>query len=205
MAAVKLQFAKARELEQWLTERCAAGGSQRPARRTWRPANTAAGSRSSSPSDARAAIAKGQLAVVLGIEEASLFGCKVGTCTPQTVQAALEEYQALGVRHIFPVHNFDNGFGAAATWMDRIEVANPMDWPLVAGEHARQTPANGEIRSTASSSTPRRVTDFLEAGRRRLSRGILHPRGSSPVDVIPRSPRLQQDGCPALGDSWSRR
>ena len=28
----------------------------------------------------------------------------------------------MGVRHVFPMHNFDNGFGAAATWMDPIGV-----------------------------------------------------------------------------------
>ena len=101
MAAVKLQFAKARELEAWLTERCARADPTACAK------NLATGDMPvgwfkvvASPADARAAIAKGRLAVVLGIEEATLFGCKVGTCTPQSVQAALQEYQVLGVNHI---------------------------------------------------------------------------------------------------------
>ncbi|MBL8957742.1 MAG: membrane dipeptidase, partial [Myxococcaceae bacterium] len=33
-------------------------------------------------------------------------------------------YDVWGVRHMFPIHNFDNSFGGAATWQDVIEVGN---------------------------------------------------------------------------------
>lgn len=45
-------------------------------------------------------------------------------CTPESIRAKVEEYYDLGVRHVFPVHNFDNAFGGAATWQDGIEVGN---------------------------------------------------------------------------------
>jgi microsomal dipeptidase-like Zn-dependent dipeptidase len=33
-------------------------------------------------------------------------------------------YDVWGVRHMFPIHNFDNSFGGAATWQSAIEVGN---------------------------------------------------------------------------------
>src|SRR5262249_49067935 len=52
------------------------------------------------------------------------FGPDTGTCTADTVKAAIDKYYDKGVRHIFPVHDFDNAFGGAATWQDSIEVGN---------------------------------------------------------------------------------
>jgi microsomal dipeptidase-like Zn-dependent dipeptidase len=80
-----------------------------------------------SPEDARTQIAAGNLAVVLGIEVDNIFGCKNPlsggtTCSTSDMQTAVDKYYAEGVRHIFPIHNFDNGFGAAAAWYDSIEV-----------------------------------------------------------------------------------
>ncbi len=76
-------------------------------------------------------IASGKLAVVLGIEMDNLFNCKfderdpaTGKCTTESVRAFVDEYWAQGVRHIFPVHNFDNAFGSPATWQDAINVGN---------------------------------------------------------------------------------
>ena len=89
------------------------------------------------PQQARDVIRDGKLAVVLGIEVDNLFNCKEQTCPadfglpaariaplpqPATLEAAVDVIYDMGVRHIFPVHNFDNGFGAAATWMDPIGV-----------------------------------------------------------------------------------
>jgi microsomal dipeptidase-like Zn-dependent dipeptidase len=34
------------------------------------------------------------------------------------------EFHALGVRHVFPIHNFDNAFGGTATWNETIAVAH---------------------------------------------------------------------------------
>lgn len=40
------------------------------------------------------------------------------------VTRKVEEYYQLGVRQIFPIHNFDNGFGSPATWQDSINLGN---------------------------------------------------------------------------------
>jgi len=71
-----------------------------------------------SPAEAREQIKAGNLAVVLGIETSDLFDCfhepfgNFTRCTQQDVLAKLDEYQAKGVRVLFPVHKFDNAFSA---------------------------------------------------------------------------------------------
>jgi len=92
------------------------------------------------PQQARDAVRTGKLAVVLGIEVDNLFNCKEAGCPadfglpaariapltslpqPTTLDEAVNVIYDMGVRHVFPIHNFDNGFGAAATWMDPIGV-----------------------------------------------------------------------------------
>jgi len=89
------------------------------------------------PQQARAAVRAGKLAVVLGIEVDNLFNCKEAGCpadfglptaltgrpAPTTLVEAVDVIYDMGVRHVFPIHNFDNAFGGAATWMDSIGVA----------------------------------------------------------------------------------
>lgn len=71
-----------------------------------------------SPSEAREVINQGKLAVILGIETSNLFDCFLTPregyeeCTPEKVRADLDRYYDLGVRAMFPVHKFDNGFSA---------------------------------------------------------------------------------------------
>lgn len=88
-----------------------------------------------SPYEARQVIARGQMAVVLGIEVDNLFNCKEGRPCPdelykddgepiESIAEAVDYYYGKGVRHVFPVHNFDNAFGAAATWQDGINAGN---------------------------------------------------------------------------------
>jgi microsomal dipeptidase-like Zn-dependent dipeptidase len=99
------------------------------------------------PKEARDVIRSGKLAVVLGIEMDNLFNCKnkpgADDCpadfglpkdllstfptfanleAPTNIEEAVDVIYEMGVRQVFPVHNFDNGFGAAATWMDAIAV-----------------------------------------------------------------------------------
>ena len=76
------------------------------------------------PAEARTAIADGKMAVVLGIEVDNLFNCKLRPAArrPFDLGAAMDDIYAKGVRHVFPVHNFDNAFGAPATWQDAIDV-----------------------------------------------------------------------------------
>ncbi len=88
------------------------------------------------PRQAESVIQQGKLAVVLGIEVDNLFNCHRanpdGTpangegpiCSETYVQQQLQKYYSMGVRHIFPIHNFDNAFGTPAAWQDAINVGN---------------------------------------------------------------------------------
>ena len=70
-----------------------------------------------SPSQARQAIAKNQLAVVLGTEHGALFDCREGVdyCTEEYVEEQLNVIYDMGIRSVFPIHRFDNGFGGTKT------------------------------------------------------------------------------------------
>ncbi len=79
-----------------------------------------------SPEAARAAIAKNQLAVILGIEHGTLFNCdgNFGGCTEDYIDQKLDEVYDMGIRSIFPIHRFDNAFGgtrpaggSSGSWM----------------------------------------------------------------------------------------
>ena len=81
-----------------------------------------------SASEARHIVNSGRMAVVLGIEVDNLFNCGLNSsCTTQSVTTQLDSYYAKGVRHLFPVHVFDNAFGGAAiynplfNWGNRLE------------------------------------------------------------------------------------
>lgn len=64
---------------------------------------------------ARRVIADGKLAVVMGIENEKLFNCGeflgMPECTEQQILDRLDEFYALGIRSVFPLHIFDNAFG----------------------------------------------------------------------------------------------
>ncbi len=78
-----------------------------------------------SAAEARQIINSGRLAVVLGIEVDYLFDCRPGgACTPDSVKTALKHYYDLGVRHIHPIHVFDNAFGGAALYDDAFNYGN---------------------------------------------------------------------------------
>ena len=66
-----------------------------------------------SPSQARAVIAQGKLAVVIGIELSETLSCGVNdpVCTPEIVDERLNNLYDLGIRGLFPIHKFDNQFG----------------------------------------------------------------------------------------------
>jgi microsomal dipeptidase-like Zn-dependent dipeptidase len=68
------------------------------------------------PAEARIAIGRGKLAMVLGIEVDSLFDCKVGACQAVDLEQKVAEYYAKGIRHVIPVHLTDNAFGGAAMY-----------------------------------------------------------------------------------------
>ncbi len=79
-----------------------------------------------SPGEARKIIESGAMAVVLGIEVDSLFECKpeAGHCTEESIKRHLLYYKALGVRHIFPMHAYNNKFGGAALYNSFMAFSN---------------------------------------------------------------------------------
>jgi microsomal dipeptidase-like Zn-dependent dipeptidase len=112
MEAVDLQLAGAKALEAYVDQ--LSGG---PGRGWYRIVR--------SPQEARDAIAKGQLAVVLGIEVDNLFGCRVGaSCDDAYLRGQLQKYYELGVRHAFPIHLTNNAFGGAAVYDDTFNWLN---------------------------------------------------------------------------------
>ncbi len=75
-----------------------------------------------SPAEARDVIARGKLAVVLGIEVDDVFGGRPASrLTAAELAAMVEKYYQAGVRHVFPLHFCDNAFGGAA-------FALPLQW-----------------------------------------------------------------------------
>jgi hypothetical protein len=74
-----------------------------------------------SPQQAREVINDGKLAVVLGIEISHLFNCKVtkvggllpdiNSCDKDEIDTQLKRLTDLGVRQMFPIHEFDNALG----------------------------------------------------------------------------------------------
>ncbi len=83
-----------------------------------------------SPEQAREVINEGKMAIVLGIETSHLFDCfltppeGMERCTEQDVVQKLDEYWDKGVRVLFPVHKYDNGFSAGDGSKVLIEVGN---------------------------------------------------------------------------------
>ncbi len=103
MDAVDRELGRAIEMEAYLDAQ--SGG---PGQGWFRIARSAA--------EARSIIESGKLAVVLGIEVDSLFRCPVGQCNETHVRSEVARYHAMGVRHLFPVHVFDNAFGGTALY-----------------------------------------------------------------------------------------
>jgi hypothetical protein len=70
------------------------------------------------PGQARRAIERGKLAVVIGIEWSDPFGCSVRNgrpaCTAAQVDRRLEAFRREGVRSLFLAHWLDNAFAGAA-------------------------------------------------------------------------------------------
>jgi microsomal dipeptidase-like Zn-dependent dipeptidase len=77
-----------------------------------------------SAAEARQAIQDGKLAVVLGTEVDTEWGCKVDepSCTDDLILQHVQEYRDRGIRVVFPVHVIDNGFGGSAAYTGLFEV-----------------------------------------------------------------------------------
>jgi hypothetical protein len=88
------------------------------------------------PAEARQVIADGKLAVVLGIEISHLFDCNLkrvagqdtNGCTNDSIDAELDELYSLGVREMFPIHEFDNALGGNGIFDGEVlNVGNKVD------------------------------------------------------------------------------
>lgn len=83
-----------------------------------------------SPAAARREIGEGKLAVVLGIEISNLFDCfltppeGMPVCDRAHILREVEEYWTKGVRVIFPVHKYDNGFAPGDGQRGALEIGN---------------------------------------------------------------------------------
>jgi microsomal dipeptidase-like Zn-dependent dipeptidase len=81
------------------------------------------------PTEAISVMRQGKLAVILGIEVDNLFNCYAnGGCTEATVRQQLDRYFAMGVRHVFPIHFYDNAFGGSAN--GNVLISNQFKAPL---------------------------------------------------------------------------
>ncbi len=82
------------------------------------------------PEEARRQINQGKLAVVLGIEISNVFDCfltpppGMPACTLEHVKDQVKRYYEKGVRVVFPVHKFDNGFSAGDGMRGALEIGN---------------------------------------------------------------------------------
>ena len=83
-----------------------------------------------SPAEAREAINEGKLAMVLGIEISNLYDCfltpppGMPACDAGLVREQVEKYHQLGVRVVFPVHKYDNGFAPGDGQRGAMELGN---------------------------------------------------------------------------------
>lgn len=105
MVAVEREIVEARNLERYIDAQSGGPG------RGWLHIVT-------SPAEARRTVAAGKLAMILGIETSNLFDCYLTprpgmpACDAARMRTQLDRFHGLGVRAIFPVHKFDNGFSA---------------------------------------------------------------------------------------------
>ena len=136
MGQIDLQIQAAHDFQDWLDAQ--SGG---PGQGWFRIVGT--------PAEARLAILEGKLAVTLGIEVDNLFNCKASGPCPNmpahpdldTVQKAIDFYYDWGVRHVFPVHNFDNAFAGSALWLDPLAVGNRyIEYVWQTGQDCATTP-----------------------------------------------------------------
>lgn len=111
MPAADRQIQAAKDLEAFIDSR--SGG---PGRGWYRIAYTAR--------QAREIINSGKMAVILGIEVDDLYNCSDGQCTPEVLGQRVQHYYDLGVRHVHPIHVFDNPFGGSAEYTDVFNYGN---------------------------------------------------------------------------------
>ena len=151
------------------------------------------------PAEARQVIGDGKLAVILGIETSTLFNCYVTArpgfpkCDDATVRAKLDDYYGRGVRAIFPVHKFDNGFAPGDGHRGFIEIGNIANSGYYGNFTDKDCPGgavfdHGNV-SYGGMNQPRDVYDSLPPI-------DISAASTAPIDML--SPYLSQFTQPAL-------
>jgi microsomal dipeptidase-like Zn-dependent dipeptidase len=80
-----------------------------------------------SAADARQIIKDGDMAVIIGIEVDTLFGCLPDSeqeCTIEYIEQQVADYYNKDVRYLFSIHGFDNFFAGPALYNDIFVYAN---------------------------------------------------------------------------------
>ncbi|MFC7532441.1 membrane dipeptidase [Actinoplanes sp. GCM10030250] len=121
MAAADLQLRAAKQFEAMIDAE--AGG---PGRGWYRIVYT--------PEQARRTIGEGKLAVMLSIEVDGLFGDVIGPhSTAGELEAQVDRYHAMGVRHVFPIHLKNCAYGGTA-------LATSLHWSRNSGPVSKANP-----------------------------------------------------------------
>ena len=145
-----------------------------------------------SADEARAYVAQGKLAVILGVEVSNPFGCRltlgVPGCTKAQIDAGLTELHGLGVRSMFLCHKFDNALCGVrfdeGTQGVIVNLGNFLDtgqwWQVqtCTGELHDHTVANGVI--------PKELAPYLPLG-------LVLP-------IYPEGPHCNPRGLSSLGE-----
>ncbi|MEZ4288469.1 MAG: hypothetical protein R3A47_10060 [Polyangiales bacterium] len=102
------------------------------------------------PEEARAIVAEGKMAVILGIETSNLFDCFLvrrdgdPVCDEAYVVAQLDEYYEKGIRALFPMHKYDNAFSAGDGHRGIIDLGNAIQ----TGHYSNYGPCDETIAPT---------------------------------------------------------
>jgi hypothetical protein len=156
------------------------------------------------PRQARRAIERGKLAVLIGIESSNLFGCSermdVPQCDRKDIDRGIRQARRLGVRSVFPMHWTDNAFGGAAlegggrgTFINVLEAFQTGHY-FRAGACPR--PGQGEELSVLSPGEIAILSSFFPAAK---------PVADLPAPVYPTGPQCNVKGLTPLGVYLIRR
>jgi microsomal dipeptidase-like Zn-dependent dipeptidase len=164
MPTVDRQIQAVKDMEAYIDAR--SGG---PGRGWFRIATSAA--------QARRILESGKLAVVIGIEVDSLFDCGAGsTCTRDQVRDRLRAHHAQGVRHLLPVHLFDNGFGGTALYEQYFNAGN---W-ILSGDYLKAEDCSSEGVEFALEELPDDPASTFFRTIAEALLGVAFPTGSYP-------------------------
>jgi microsomal dipeptidase-like Zn-dependent dipeptidase len=139
-----------------------------------------------SPAQARRVIARGQLAVVIGIESSDLFGCSERRgkpqCTRRDINRGLASYKRLGVRGMFVAHWINNALAGSALEGGAkglfINIFNAFQTGSFFKTGRCPGPGQGEEMGTLSAVELSVLTQFFPATKPLAARGFpTYPKG----------------------------